>query len=57
VGFGISGPEQARALRGVADAVIVGAAFMRAVAEDPDPQRCVAAAGALADTLAHALRD
>ena len=35
VGFGISGARDARALRGVADAVVVGAAFMRAVAEDP----------------------
>ncbi len=35
VGFGISNAEQARALCGVADAVIVGAAFMRAIAEDP----------------------
>lgn len=35
VGFGISGPDAARALRGVADALVVGAAFMRAVARDP----------------------
>jgi tryptophan synthase alpha chain len=35
IGFGISSPEQARALRGVADGVVVGAAFMRAVAIDP----------------------
>jgi tryptophan synthase alpha chain len=35
VGFGISDAEQARALRGVADATIVGAAFMRAVSTDP----------------------
>ena len=35
VGFGISNPAGARALRGIADAVIVGAAFMRAIAEDP----------------------
>jgi tryptophan synthase alpha chain len=35
VGFGIAEPAQARALKGVADAVVVGAAFMRAVAEDP----------------------
>jgi tryptophan synthase alpha chain len=35
VGFGIADAAQARALRGVADAVVVGAAFMRAVAEDP----------------------
>jgi tryptophan synthase alpha chain len=35
VGFGIGDAAQARALKGVADAVVVGAAFMRAVAEDP----------------------
>lgn len=35
VGFGISGAAGARALKGVADAVVVGAAFMRAVTEDP----------------------
>ena len=36
VGFGISGPAEARALRGTADAVVVGAAFMRRVTEDPE---------------------
>jgi len=36
VGFGISTPADAAALRGVADAAIVGAAFMRRVTEDPD---------------------
>ncbi len=36
VGFGISSAEQARALKGLADAVVVGAAFMRAVAEAPE---------------------
>jgi tryptophan synthase alpha chain len=35
VGFGISGPAEAAAVRGLADAVVVGAAFMRAVALDP----------------------
>jgi tryptophan synthase alpha chain len=35
VGFGIAGAAGARALSGVADAVVVGAAFMRAVTEDP----------------------
>src|SRR5436190_1857421 len=35
VGFGVSRPEQARALQGVADAVVVGAALMRAIAEEP----------------------
>lgn len=36
VGFGISSAADARPLRGVADAVVVGAAFMRAIAEDPE---------------------
>ena len=35
VGFGIGNAEQARRLRGVADALAVGAAFMRRVAENP----------------------
>jgi tryptophan synthase alpha chain len=35
VGFGISTGDDARKLQGVADAVIVGAAFMRRVAQDP----------------------
>lgn len=36
VGFGISSAADAGALRGTADAVIVGAAFMRAISEDPE---------------------
>jgi len=35
VGFGISNPTEASRLKGVADAIVVGAAFMRAVAEHP----------------------
>ncbi len=35
VGFGISTPAAARALKGQVAAVVVGAAFMRAVAQDP----------------------
>ena len=35
VGFGISTAQQAAALRGRADAVVVGAAFMRLAAEEP----------------------
>ena len=35
IGFGVSTPEHARALRGVSDAVIVGAAMMREVTLDP----------------------
>ncbi|MFN8586445.1 MAG: tryptophan synthase subunit alpha [Candidatus Eisenbacteria bacterium] len=36
VGFGISSGDDARKLRGVADAVIVGAAFVRRITENPD---------------------
>jgi len=54
VGFGISSGEQARALRGRADAVVVGAALMRRVSENPEhgaPGRVLA----LAEELARAL--
>ncbi len=54
VGFGISTPHDARALRGVADAVIVGAAFMRRVTEDPRQgavERVTRFAGELAEAL------
>jgi tryptophan synthase alpha chain len=37
VGFGISSGEHARRLKGMVDAVVVGAAFMRAVGAGPDP--------------------
>lgn len=56
VGFGISSGEDARRLRGVADAVIVGAAFMRRVAEDP-AAGAVERVAALARELGSALRD
>ena len=55
VGFGISSAARARELRGVADAVVVGAAFMRAVTEDPGrgaAERVLALAAELARTLA-----
>lgn len=54
VGFGVSSPAQAAALRGTADAVVVGAAFMREVATDPERgagARTRALAGALVDAL------
>jgi tryptophan synthase alpha chain len=55
VGFGISTVDDAAALRGVADAVIVGAAFMRAVSEDPArgaADRVLGLAGELVGALA-----
>lgn len=54
VGFGISDAEGARALRGVADAIVVGAAFMRAVTVDPG-RGAVDRAAALARELSAAL--
>jgi tryptophan synthase alpha chain len=54
VGFGIANATQARELRGLADAVVVGAAFMRAVGEDPGQgaaERVLALARGLMDGL------
>ena len=54
VGFGISSEAEARALRGKADAVVVGAALMRRVTEDPEhgaAGRVLALAGELAGAL------
>jgi tryptophan synthase alpha chain len=56
VGFGIATREQARALRGVADAVVVGAALMREVASDPERDataRVSTRVAELASALAH----
>lgn len=55
VGFGVSGGEDAKRLRGVADAVVVGAAFMRRVAHDP-ASGAVERVTSLARELADALR-
>jgi tryptophan synthase alpha chain len=55
VGFGISSPDDARRLRGTADAVVVGAAFMRRVTEDPSrgaAERVSAFAAELSGALA-----
>ena len=51
VGFGISGPEQARAMSGLAEGFIVGSALVRAGAEGMDAVRELAAQirGALGD--------
>lgn len=55
VGFGISAPADAAALRGRADAAIVGAAFMRLVQQDPD-QGYVERVGGFARQLVEALQ-
>ncbi len=55
LGFGISSGADARALRGTVDAVVVGAAFMRRVAEDPR-HGAAGRVGAFARELADALR-
>ncbi len=54
VGFGISNADDARALAGVADALVVGAAFMRAITEDPE-RGAVSRASRLARELVGAL--
>ena len=55
VGFGIGNAEQARAHKGVADALIVGAAFMRQVAQDPK-QGATSRVASLARELVAAIR-
>jgi tryptophan synthase alpha chain len=56
VGFGISTPEQARAVGGLADGVIVGSALVDAIgkAAQADP---VKAAGEFTASLSHALKE
>ena len=51
VGFGISGAAQARALAGIADAVIVGAAFMRAIRDSVTGERASSDRAAVAAVL------
>jgi tryptophan synthase alpha chain len=55
VGFGISNAVDARALAGVAEAIVVGAAFMRRVSESPE-RGAVDRVEALAHELVGALR-
>jgi tryptophan synthase alpha chain len=55
VGFGISGPEQVRAVAAVADGAIVGSALVRLVAESTEKPRnemLAAVAGRVADLVA-----
>ncbi len=55
VGFGISTPEQAAAVAGVADGVVVGSALVRLVEETADRSRLPAVVGGAARRLAAAL--
>lgn len=61
VGFGISGPDQIRALAGSADGLIVGSALVRRIAEaaaaGADRAAIVAAAGAFVAELSAAIGD
>jgi tryptophan synthase alpha chain len=52
VGFGISTPEQARAVGEIADGVIIGSALIKAVADAPDYAK---AAGQFVHSIAAAL--
>ena len=54
IGFGIASADDARPLKGRVDAVVVGAAFMRAIAEDPErggPERAAQLARAIVQAL------
>ena len=56
VGLGVSHGDQAASIAGYADGVIVGSAFVRAVAQAPDNDAAVEAVGALAAELAAGVR-
>jgi tryptophan synthase alpha chain len=57
VGLGVSTREQAAEVAGFADGVIVGTAFVRALAEAPDPAAGVRAVHSLAESLAAGVRE
>jgi tryptophan synthase alpha chain len=56
VGLGVSTPEQAAEVAGFADGVIVGSAFVRALAEAADPDAGIHAVAELAEALAGGVR-
>jgi tryptophan synthase alpha chain len=56
VGLGVSTAEQAAEVAGFADGVIVGSAFVRALAGAADPAAGVGAVGELAKALAEGVR-
>jgi tryptophan synthase alpha chain len=55
IGFGISGPDEAAELKGQADAIVVGAAFTRAISAHSRPEHGTEAAGRLAESIVAAL--
>ena len=57
VGLGVSTREQAAEVAGYADGVIVGTAFVRALADTPDPAAGLRAVRALAEALATGVRE
>ena len=57
VGFGVSTPEQAAALAGAADGVIVGSALIKAAMNASDPKARVRAVDELARSIGSALRN
>jgi tryptophan synthase alpha chain len=54
-GFGISSPEEARAIAAAADGVVVGSAFIRLIGKHPDQRTMKEAVGALARGLKRAI--
>lgn len=56
VGFGVAGPEQARPIGEFADAVVVGSALVRRIAEAGDPAARVHAAQAFTSELKRSLQ-
>ncbi len=56
VGLGVSNAEQAAQVAGFADGVIVGSAFVRALAEASSPAEGVRAVGELSAKLAEGVR-
>lgn len=55
VGFGISTPEQARAVTQAADGVVVGSAFVNLIERNPEPRSAAAQLKALAAALKNAI--